>query len=84
LLDIAGEPVGGVGAVEEESGFGRINGAFATEKNPLVVNSAGDDTGALVGGGFVSLEGVFKQGEVVLGVFVFEEERWKCNRASCG
>ena len=73
-MEFAGDPVNGVGFAGVEGGFEGVGGAFTAEEDPVVVDGAGDDAGGLGGGGLVFGEGVFEEGEEIVGVFVFEEE----------
>ncbi len=73
FVEVAVYPVGGMGLLDVEVGFVSVAGALAAEKNPLVVDSAGDDAGGLLAAGCMFGESVFEEFEEVVGVFVVEK-----------
>jgi len=73
-LSSAVSQAAGSGGALVESAFERIDGAFAAEEHPMIVNAAGDEFGVVLGGWCELAEGGFEEGEEVGRLFVREEE----------
>ena len=73
FVEVAVNPIAGVGFLDVEVGFEVVAGALAAEENPLVMDSAGDYAGGLLAAGCMFGESVFEEFEEVVGVFVVEK-----------
>jgi hypothetical protein len=62
-----------MGLLDVEVGFVSVAGALAAEKNPLVVDSAGDDASGLLAARGMFGKRIFEEFKEVVGVFVVEE-----------
>ncbi len=73
FVEVAVDPIDGVGFLDVEVGFVSVAGALAAEEYPLIVDSARDDAGGLFAARCMFGESVFEEFEEVIGVFVVEK-----------
>ena len=73
FVEVAVNPIAGVGFLDVEVGFEVVAGSLAAEEYPLIVDSAGHDAGELFAARCMFGESVFEEFEEVIGVFVVEK-----------